>query len=116
MARVLLVDDELNIRNLIGDALVDEGYKVSLAADAAEAIALLQSSTFDVVVSDVSMPGSMSGIDLAGHIGKEYPQSGVILVSGHALAQLPEIPAETTFLPKPYRLSQLLTLLPSPGR
>ncbi len=67
--------------------------------------------TYDVVISDVSMPGDISGVDLAELIEERYPHIRVILVSGHARAQLPPIPPAARFLPKPYRLAQLVELL-----
>ena len=113
MASILFIEDEEALRALIADSLVDEGHQVAVAAEGNEATRLLASSTYDVVISDVSMPGDVSGLDLAEIIEARYPQTQVILVSGHARTQLPSIPATTQFLPKPYRLSQLLALLPS---
>lgn len=112
MASILFIEDEAELRGLIGDGLADEGHEVAVAAEGREAIRLLASGAYDVVISDVSMPGGISGVDLAELVGERYPQTRVILVSGHAQTQLPAIPAATRFLPKPYRLSQLLALLP----
>jgi len=114
MASILFIEDEADLRALIGDSLADEGHHVVVTAGGAEAIELLAISDYDVVISDVSMPGEVSGLDLAELIEARYPQTRVVLVSGHARAQLPSIPASTQFLPKPYRLSQLLALLPDP--
>lgn len=114
MASILFIEDEEDLRALIGDSLADEGHHVVVAAGGAEAIQLLASGNYEVVISDVSMPGEVSGLDLAELIEARYPQTRVVLVSGHARAQLPSIPASTQFLPKPYRLSQLLALLPDP--
>lgn len=112
MASILFIEDEEELRGLIGDSLVDVGHDVAIAAEGREAIRLLASGVYDVVISDVSMPGEISGVDLAELVEERYPRTRVILVSGHARAQLPPIPATTRFLPKPYRLSQLLALLP----
>jgi len=114
MASILFIEDEEDLRSLIRDSLTDEGHRVVVAAGGAEAIGLLASGTYEVVISDVSMPGEVSGLDIAELIEARYPQIRVVLVSGHARAQLPSIPASTQFLPKPYRLSQLLALLPDP--
>ena len=114
MTSILFIEDEEDLRALIGDSLADEGHHVVVAARGAEAIQLLASGTYDIVISDVSMPGEVSGLDLAELIEERYPQTRVVLVSGHARAQLPSIPASAQFLPKPYRLSQLLALLPEP--
>lgn len=111
MASILFIEDEEALRGLIGDSLAEEGHDVAIAAEGREAIRLLASGAYDVVISDVSMPGEISGVDLAELVEERYPQTRVILVSGHARAQLPAIPAATRFLPKPYRMSQLLALL-----
>ncbi|MDR6841151.1 response regulator [Pseudoxanthomonas sacheonensis] len=114
MASILFIEDEEDLRGLIADSLSDEGHHVVVAAEGTEAIRLLASGSYDVVISDVSMPGEVSGLDLAELIEARYPQTRMVLVSGHARAQLPSIPAGIQFLPKPYRLSQLLALLPDP--
>ncbi|NDK38554.1 response regulator [Pseudoxanthomonas gei] len=112
MACILFVEDEAQLRTLIGDTLVELGHEVQVAADAPEAVALLQQSAYDVVISDVTMPGGVSGIELAELVLANHPATRVILVSGHARMQLPPIPATVEFLPKPYRISQLLAFLP----
>lgn len=110
--RVLLVEDEDDLRMLIGEALRMTGYAVRTAADGPQAVTAMESERFDVVVSDVSMPNGMSGIELSGHAERLQPQARVILASGFARAQLPALPGNVTFLPKPYRIPQLLALLP----
>lgn len=112
MASILFIEDEEELRGLIGESLADNGHEVAIAAQGREAIQLLANGIYDVVISDVSMPGELSGVDLAELIEEHYPQTRVILVSGHARAQLPPLPTSARFLPKPYRLSQLLALLP----
>lgn len=113
MASILFIEDEEALRGLIVDSLSEEGHQVAVAAEGYEATRLLANGTYDVVISDVSMPGEISGLDLAELIETRYPQTQIILVSGHARTQLPSIPATTQFLPKPYRLSQLLAMLPA---
>ena len=111
MATLLFVEDEISLRGLVGDALAENGFAVSLALDGRAALELLATTRFDVVISDVTMPGGFSGIQLAEHIREHHPETRVILVSGHARAQLPPLPAAIEFLPKPYRIGQLFALL-----
>jgi len=85
---------------------------VSTAADGLQAVSAMEREPFDVVVSDVSMPNGMSGIELSDHAARLQPNARVILASGFARAQLPALPANVIFLPKPYRIPQLLALLP----
>ena len=108
---VLLVEDENDLRMLVGEALRMMGYRVTPAADGPQAVAAMEQARFDFVVSDVSMPGGMSGIDLTAHAARLQPSARIILVSGFARAQLPTLPVNATFLPKPYRIPQLLELL-----
>ncbi|MDR0184666.1 response regulator [Lysobacter arvi] len=110
--RVLLVEDEDDLRLLIGEALRMTGYRVITAADGPQAVAAMEREVFDVVVSDVSMPNGMSGIELSDHVVRLQPKARVILASGFARAQLPALPGNVIFLPKPYRIPQLLALLP----
>ena len=109
---VLFVDDEADLRDIVGDALADCGYQVTLAADGHQALEILRGETrFSHVISDVSMPGGLTGLDLATFALEYQPEAKVIVSSGYQRSQLPQIPAHVHFLPKPYRIRQLLALL-----
>jgi len=109
---VLMVEDNESLRELMRDALPDFGFRVVTADDGCQALAMLESGVrFDFIFSDVSMPNGVSGIELAGHSARLLPQARVILASGYARAQLPPLPDNVTFLPKPYRLPQLIDVL-----
>jgi two-component system, cell cycle response regulator CpdR len=107
---ILFVEDEAPLLELISDALALEGFRVTPARNGVEALELLnrEGAGYDVVVSDVSMPEGVSGIDLAERIRDICPSARTILVSGHTRGQLPPLPGNVSFLPKPYRLNQLL--------
>jgi len=81
---VLVVADEVLIRLVIADYLRECGYRVHEAANADEAVAVLESPdvTVDVVFSDVIMPGSMDGFGLARWIRANRPKVEVVLTSG----------------------------------
>jgi two-component system, cell cycle response regulator CpdR len=113
---VLFVDDEVALRALVGGALEDEDYDVTQARSGVEALGLLRrGEVFDFIVSDVSMPDGVSGVELAHHAQSLQSQARIILVSGHPRAQLDPFPPDVAFLAKPYRLGQLLELLRKPG-
>ena len=78
MAKLLIVDDEANIRLLYAQELSDEGYEVVTAATALEAVEKLQGSAFDLVVLDIKLKNE-SGIDLLQRIVKELHTLPVIL-------------------------------------
>lgn len=112
MARLLFVEDEDDLRFLVFEALTDMGHEVTLAHDGDEALRQLRGEMrFDHVVTDISMPRGVSGLDVAAEAARVQPQAKVLLVSGYQRSQLPQIPEGTHFLPKPYRLHQLLDKL-----
>jgi two-component system, OmpR family, response regulator MtrA len=63
MARIFIVDDDTDIRQLVAYALVDEGHEVSVAKDGAEALEVLLESSLDLVVLDIMMP-SVAGFEV----------------------------------------------------
>jgi EAL domain-containing protein (putative c-di-GMP-specific phosphodiesterase class I) len=82
-ARVLVIDDEPLMRKLLGRLLTVAGYEVVVTEGGAEAIELLWHSTFDVVVSDVNMPG-VDGIEVLRFVRERDPDLPVILVTACA--------------------------------
>jgi CheY-like chemotaxis protein len=80
MASILVVDDEESIRALFSDTLSDH-FTCHLARTVEEAIEHLKANSYDVVVTDISMPG-MSGLELLGHIRQSQPDTPVIVMSG----------------------------------
>jgi len=113
--RVLMVEDQQDLRELIGQALQDFGIEIHTADDGPAALRLMQDpGGFDVVFSDISMPNGMSGVELSEHVADVLPNARMILASGYARSQLPPLPEHVEFLPKPYPLRQLVTLLQSP--
>ncbi|ARU06495.1 two-component system response regulator [Comamonas serinivorans] len=111
MANILVVDDELGIRDLLSEILNDEGHHVDLAENAAEARALRNASRPDLVLLDIWMPDT-DGVTLL----KEWASTGqldmpVIMMSGHATidtaVEATRIGAQS-FLEKPITLQKLL--------
>jgi DNA-binding NtrC family response regulator len=111
MANILVVDDELGIRDLLSEILNDEGHTVELAENAAQARAARQSSRPDLVLLDIWMPDT-DGVTLL----KEWRGTGqltmpVIMMSGHATidtaVEATRIGAQS-FLEKPITLQKLL--------
>jgi DNA-binding NtrC family response regulator len=85
-ARVLVVEDAAAILGLIVDALGFEGYQACGTLDAAEAERLITTERFDVIVSDLVMPG-ISGLSLLATARRHRPTMPVILVSGFATSE-----------------------------
>lgn len=80
MNKILVVDDEANIRLLYAEELADEGYEVVTAASTTEAVEKLQEGAFDLAVLDIKLKNE-SGIDLLQKLVKERHEMPVILCS-----------------------------------
>src|SRR6185312_16306067 len=80
MARVLVVDDDETIRDTLYELLSEE-YLCQTAETAEKAFARLEADSYDVVLTDISMPG-LSGLELLGHIRQKFPNTPVIMISG----------------------------------
>ncbi|MFP4321211.1 MAG: response regulator transcription factor [Anaerolineales bacterium] len=83
IARVLVVDDEGAIRYSVTKTLQRIGYKVDAVASGEEALELLDQKEFDVVLTDIRMPG-MTGVELLSHVREKYPDTSVTLMTGYA--------------------------------
>ncbi|BEH10521.1 MULTISPECIES: sigma-54-dependent transcriptional regulator [Geobacter] len=83
---VLVVDDELSMREFLAILLDREGYTVDQAASAEEALVCLERKTYDLVISDVKMPG-LDGITLLGHIKEMTPDTAVLLMTAFSTAE-----------------------------
>jgi signal transduction histidine kinase/ActR/RegA family two-component response regulator len=105
--RVLLVDDNAEVRTVAADFLAEEGFAVREAANAREALDLLEREGADVLVSDIVMPGPLDGFALAQEARRRWPNLPVLLASGYAAsaARAPEL--GFTVLTKPFRMEDL---------
>lgn len=84
--RILVVDDELSMREFLVILLEREGYRADAAENAEAAIAMLETNTYDVVISDVNMPG-LDGLQLLERIKSEVPDTAVLLVTAFSTAE-----------------------------
>ncbi|MFN3623576.1 MAG: response regulator [Hyphomicrobium sp.] len=123
-AAVLVVEDEPLVRLYVSDILGQSGFEVIEAATGAEALSRVAEGGLCAIVSDVDMPGDVDGFELARRVRKEFPRTGVVLVSG-VLEPQTYLPTGVRFLTKPVKASTLLRLvrevadprveLPAPG-
>ena len=112
MALVLVVDDEFLIRSVTVDMAERAGHTVLDAANAADAVQILESrEDIEIVFSDVMLPGALDGISLVGMIRIRWPSIRAILTSGKACAAGREVPNGISFLPKPYTFEALTRVL-----
>jgi len=114
--RALVVDDEEGLRMLASDWMESIGFDVETAASADEALSKLAAREYDVLFTDILMPGSMDGIALARLAKAEHPALHILLTSGYAPALLdsPNLPGDV--LKKPYRKADLVAALATTSR
>ena len=84
MATVLIVDDEPNIRRMVGALLAGEGYEVREAANGSQGIARADEAEPDAVMLDLMMPGELDGMSTLARLRIDHPDSAVIMMSGKA--------------------------------
>ncbi len=106
---VLIVEDEELVRLNSCERLEQAGLSVLEAADAEQALALLEAHPeIRVLVTDVRMPGWMSGIDLARQVEKRWPEISIVVTSAYYTADDAELPENMTLFPQPFVPDQLL--------
>src|SRR4051794_4991011 len=81
--RILIVDDEPNIRSGLARALAGEADEVATARDAAEALDLFRRVPHHLVITDLKMPGTLSGLDLVKQVKHERPETLLLVITAH---------------------------------
>jgi two-component system cell cycle sensor histidine kinase/response regulator CckA len=104
--RVLLVDDEPAVRDLLAHCLEIDGYEAVVASSGQEALDILHrsNSTIDAVVTDLNLP-DIHGAEVLKESHRLMPGSGILAISGAATDQLAEVGAPTPLLMKPFSLA-----------
>ena len=103
---VLVVDDNPDVADVSAGMLEQLGYEVHKARDADGALAAIERHAFDLVMSDIVMPGAMDGIALARALRERHPGLPVLLVTGYSQAAAEAAP-EFTVMRKPFQLAEL---------
>ncbi len=109
MSRILVVDDEESMRELLEIALGKDGYRITGAASGAQATELIDKGSFDLVISDIKMP-DMSGVEVLRYVKQTDPGIPVIMVTAYASA---ETAVEALrlgaydYLTKPFKIDEL---------
>jgi len=101
--RVLLAEDEFLISEWVAESLMEQGFAVNTASNAADALQLLRSAPVDVLFTDINLPGGMDGSVLAVRARELLPDLPVAYTSGRigALDSAQHVPG-SIFVPKPY--------------
>jgi len=110
--RILVVDDDENIREILKDILTMSDHQVTLAGNGEEALEVFYREEFDLVFTDLGMPG-ISGWEVNRRIKESHPDKPVIIISGWG-AQLSEEEIKKNkadhVIPKPFRLDQIVSV------
>jgi PAS domain S-box-containing protein len=111
--RLLLVEDDASVAAVALALLEDLGLEVRTVETGPQALDLLRLERFDMMLSDVVMPGGMTGIELARRCARDYPDMRVVLTSGYAGEDVDAALADAPwpFLRKPYSGEQLARVL-----
>jgi DNA-binding NtrC family response regulator len=106
--KVLLVDDDEDVREYAAQVLEDAGYAVCTAAEADEAEALLGSGeSVDLLITDIVMPGR-NGVELAQSVHRTWPSLKVLFTTGYTRYIAPDKLSNAEILDKPYQRDALL--------
>src|SRR5207302_1429870 len=112
---ILIVDDEADIRMLIGGVLRDEGYATRDAADTAQALAAIQARQPTLVILDIWLQGSgLEGIEILKQLRAEMPSVPVVMISGHGTIETAVEAIKIgayDFLEKPFKSDRLLLVV-----
>ncbi len=115
MGDILIVDDERDIRELISDILIDEGFTTRLAGSSDECLAELRAEPPALMILDIWLKDSdMDGIDILKLARTEYPDVPVVIISGHGNIEIAVAAIKQgayDFIEKPFNIDQLLVVI-----
>ena len=108
-AAILVVEDEALIRLWAADLLEENGFSVLEAKDADAALKVLEARPdVKLLFTDVQMPGSLNGMELASEVHARWPHILLVITSGRDRPARAEIPDDGRFVAKPYSAEELL--------
>jgi len=112
---ILIVDDEKDIRELVGDILREEGYSVRLAANSDECIAAINTDAPSLLILDIWLKDSrMDGIDILKTVKRDNPDIPVVIISGHGNIEIAVAAIKQgayDFIEKPFNIDQLMVVV-----
>jgi DNA-binding response OmpR family regulator len=112
---ILLVEDAPLIRAIVAEELAFQGFEVCEAETGDQAAALIENppTTFSLLITDIHMPGQLSGIDVARLLRRRYPSVPIIYTSGRpdVLNALRPLGPKEALVPKPFTPSELMPII-----
>ncbi len=115
MSNILIVDDEKDIRELIGDILKDEGYTIRLAANSDDCMAEINAAAPSLMILDIWLKDSrMDGIDILKSVKRDNPDVPIVIISGHGNIEIAVAAIKQgayDFIEKPFNIDQLMVVV-----
>jgi len=111
--RILVIEDDREMRSLLKDFIEDEGYAVDSVEDGSEAFRKLARETFDLMITDIRMPG-LNGLDILPGLKKLLPQAPIIVITAFGSEEVYRRVLErgaNAYLEKPIHLEELRILI-----
>jgi DNA-binding NtrC family response regulator len=107
---ILVVEDDPLILEFLCEILQDEGFVVQpqISADAASAYLEQNADNVRLLLTDITMPGTLNGADLANQFGDRWPDKPIMIMSGFETPQSAGVRHSVSFIKKPWALGQLL--------
>ena len=116
MPAVLIVEDDALVSLDISEALRANEYDVITVTNADDAIVVLESrNDVHTIFTDINMPGSMDGLNLAAAVRDRWPPVNIIVTSGNRIPDPDQLPEKSLFIPKPYHSAEVLEAVRSFG-
>jgi two-component system, response regulator PdtaR len=107
--KLLVVDDEELILEMLSEAFVEAGFEVATARNALDGHATLREhGDIDLVITDVRMPGSVDGLLFSQVVHDQHPDLPIIVISGVTEPDDRDVPRGATFIPKPFKTALLV--------
>ena len=113
MVRIMVIDDDEEMRSLLKDFFDEEGFETESASNGADALRKLTKDHFDLIITDIRMPG-LTGLDILPRIKRLKPKTPVIVITAFGSDQVYRKSLErgaTAFLEKPVHFDQLRMLI-----
>jgi len=113
LGKILLVDDETGIRNLLSEVLSGEGFDVKVAKDGLESLDRLEKDNFDLVITDINMP-RLDGISMLKVMEKAGRKEKVIIMSGSTVDRNTmnrDLPDIVDRINKPFKINKFLDVV-----
>ena len=115
MSDILIVDDEKDIRELISEILIDEGYSTRMSSNSADCLSQVHKEPPDLLILDIWLKDSnMDGIDILKKVKVDYPHLPVVIISGHGNIEIAVSAIKQgayDFIEKPFNIEQLLVVV-----